>query len=400
MSEVNNFNPDLSGEMKILHLCLASFYIDNYSYQENLLPKYHKLMGYDVSVIASLVSFDSNGNGYLLKVPEEYLCNDGYRVTRLDYRKPIKLINRILRRYEKIYISIEKEKPDIIFIHGCQSWDIKQVIKYVKRHHNVKIFIDNHADFINSGSSWISRNLLHKIIWKHCAKSVEPFTTKFYGVTPLRCDFLREIYGISPDKIELLLLGVDNQFIPYNQKDNIKNHIRKQLKISDDDFVLVTGGKIDERKNIHLLLQAINELKIEKVKLIIFGTSNNQMGPLINKLRKTDRIINVGWVDSKEIYELFFASDLVVFPGTHSVLWEQSVGSGIPGVFKYWKGMDHIDIGGNCRFLYEDRVVEIKRIIEEIINNETEYQMMKKRAEAIGIRKFFYSEISKRALQI
>lgn len=53
--------------MKVLHICLASFYIDNYSYQENLLPIYHKKMGYDVEIIASLFNFDKNGIGYFEK---------------------------------------------------------------------------------------------------------------------------------------------------------------------------------------------------------------------------------------------------------------------------------------------------------------------------------------------
>ncbi len=30
--------------MKIVHMCLGCFYPDNYSYQENMLPKYHKEM--------------------------------------------------------------------------------------------------------------------------------------------------------------------------------------------------------------------------------------------------------------------------------------------------------------------------------------------------------------------
>ena len=94
-----------------------------------MLPKYHKLMGHDVAVIASLVSFDKNGNGCLLKTAEEYICNDGYKVTRLNYKKPFKLFNRILRRYKNTYFSIEREKPNVIFIHGCQFWDIKQVVK-------------------------------------------------------------------------------------------------------------------------------------------------------------------------------------------------------------------------------------------------------------------------------
>ena len=47
--------------MKVLHICLACFFPDNYSYQENMLPKFHKELGYDVEVIASLASFDRNG---------------------------------------------------------------------------------------------------------------------------------------------------------------------------------------------------------------------------------------------------------------------------------------------------------------------------------------------------
>ena len=48
--------------MRITHLCLACFFPDGFSYQENMLPKYHKKLGHDVSVVASLQTFDKNGN--------------------------------------------------------------------------------------------------------------------------------------------------------------------------------------------------------------------------------------------------------------------------------------------------------------------------------------------------
>ena len=41
--------------MKVVHLCLACFYPDGYSYQENMLPQYHKMLGMEVAIIASLV---------------------------------------------------------------------------------------------------------------------------------------------------------------------------------------------------------------------------------------------------------------------------------------------------------------------------------------------------------
>ena len=57
--------------MKIVHLCISAFYIDNCSYQENLLPKYHAKMGYDVTIIASLATYDKDGNLIFLDKPSE-----------------------------------------------------------------------------------------------------------------------------------------------------------------------------------------------------------------------------------------------------------------------------------------------------------------------------------------
>lgn len=105
--------------MKIVHLCLGSFFPDNYSYQENMLPKFHKQLGYDVEVIASLASFDENGNYIYLKNSSSYLNEHNIKVTRLNYRKPT-LLNHKLKMYQGTYNALKKSNPDILFIHGCQ----------------------------------------------------------------------------------------------------------------------------------------------------------------------------------------------------------------------------------------------------------------------------------------
>ena len=58
--------------MRITHLCLGCFFPDGYSYQENMLPKYHKKLGHDVSVVASLQTFDKNGNVSYMDKASEY----------------------------------------------------------------------------------------------------------------------------------------------------------------------------------------------------------------------------------------------------------------------------------------------------------------------------------------
>lgn len=70
-------------------------------------------MGYKVTIIASLFSFNKDGKGCFLDGPSEYDDMNGYHVVRLAYKSPIK-INRTLRHYEGTAEALERENPDII----------------------------------------------------------------------------------------------------------------------------------------------------------------------------------------------------------------------------------------------------------------------------------------------
>lgn len=383
--------------MKILHLCLACFYIDHYSYQENMLPKYHKQLGYDVEIIASLVTFDEDGHLTNLKKGSKYVNEYGIPVTRLDYAFP-GMLSRNARRYVGTYDAINDSNPDLIFIHGCQFSDITAVLKYVEINPKTIVLVDNHADFSNSASNWLSKNVLHKIIWRHCAKSIEPYTTKFYGVLPARVDFLADIYKLPRNKIELLLMGADDELVNDAKQEHVRLSIREKHGIEKDDFLIITGGKIDENKTQTLLLmEAVKNIGRENVKLVIFGSVVPQLKPKITS-QLCHSVEYIGWIDSRETYKYFSSADLVIFPGLHSVFWEQVVGLGLPCIFKYIDGFTHVDLGGNCDFLYEDSVEEIQGKILAIIDNPIRYNEMKRVAETKGIQLFSYSSIAKKSL--
>lgn len=384
--------------MKIVHLCLSSFYIDDYSYQENMLPKYHVLQGHDVTVIASLVSFDSNGKPCLLDTESTKIAKDGYKVIRVDYKRPFYKFNKFVRFYNGIYDLLVKENPDLIFLHDFSFMDIGKILKYVKLNRNVKIYSDCHTDYINSAQTWVSLNVFHKLVWRYYAKKISPYVQKFYGTTPLRCDFLRDVYNIDPKKIELLVMGIDDDFFKNKDRVSIRKDFAGELNFNESDFIIVTGGKIDNRKNIHLLMQAFKNLGAENVKLIVFGTVAPEMKNIFDGLMDLSSIIYTGWQSSDKIMDYLILADLIVFPGTHSVLWEQAVGVGTPCVFKYWEGMTHVDVGGNCEFLYEDKVEEIEEVLFKIINDDDKFSSMKKNAIEKGLKEFSYSQISKRAI--
>ena len=384
--------------MKIVHLCLASFFVDNYTYQENLLPKYHKMAGHDVTIIASLVSFSEKGKPIILPGESIYETQEGCRVYRVDYKRPFYFFNRLLRRYKKLQSLLDKERPDMIFIHGVQFANVSIILKYKKKYPSVRILCDNHADWINSARNLLSKKILHGIIWRYYANKIEPYVTRFYGVTPLRCEFLKKMYNIPSSKVSLLVMGVDDWGIPWENRNAIHMKIRNQLNIAPSDFLIITGGKIDERKNIHLLMEAVLNSFESNIHLVVFGNIAPEMKKKIDSLEDNEKIHYVGWLSSEKTIEYFFASDLAVFPGTHSVLWEQAVGIGIPSIFKYWDGMTHVDLGGNCLFLFENSSEEISKKISSLSSRETKYLEMKKIASCFA-HKFYYSDIAKKVIE-
>ena len=385
--------------MKIIHLCLASFFPDGYAYQENMLPKFHKQLGYDVEVIASRETFDEHGKAALYDGPRKYQNEYDIPVTRLDYKEPLK-IYRKMRRYVRTYSALESASPDIIFIHGCQFLDIDQVAKYLKKHSNVTVYVDNHADFSNSATNWVSKNILHKKVWKRCAHKIEPFTKKFYGVLPVRVDFLKNIYKLPAEKCELLVMGADDELVEKARTSGARDRIRSQYGIKNDDFLVLTGGKIDQWKTQTLLLmQAVQNITDPHVRLIVFGSVTQELMDQVKALADGTKVQYIGWIQASDSYDYFETADLVVFPGRHSVMWEQVTGQGKPMLVKDWDGTHHVDLGGNVRFLTQDSVDEIQGEIERLLENPEEYERMKAVAEKEGMRVFSYADIARRAIQ-
>jgi len=386
--------------MTILHIALACPFDEEMSYQENLLSKYNARDGHVVILLTTCYKWDNSGR-MIYTPPEDRLMGDGVRLVRMNYHRIInEYITLKIRKVDGVYNFIEQIAPEIIFFHGPQTVELLTIVKYIQAFPRTRLFIDNHADFSNSATNYISLRILHKGLWRYVAKKAEPYTARFYGVLPSRVSFLINIYKIDKKNCELLLMGADDDKVRLARESNPRSKIRLKLGISNNDFLIVTGGKIDESKaQILLLLQAVKSLNAPNVKLIIFGSIISKLKKQVLSFVDNTNIFYLGWLNTDQIYSYFAASDLAAFPGRHSVLWEEAVGFGIPCIFKYWDETTHIDVGGNCRFLFDDRADEIKLVLEEIINNPDEFDKMKTVASQIGVNKFSYQQISRRAVQ-
>ena len=379
--------------MKILHLCLSASYIEGLSYQENLLSQYHKKMGFDVYVLSSLKSFDKDGNYIYEKDAKEYDNVFGIHVKQLPYIWPLKL-GKLLRKYKGTYRNIVQICPDIIFMHGVQSVENAAVVRYAKEHPGVKIFADNHSDFSNSATNWISKTFQHKVLWKHYSQKLNPYVTRFWGVLPARVDFLTDLYGLPKEKVDLLVMGADDEFVKKYSTAEAKDTIREKLGYKKSDFIIVTGGKIDQwKKQTLLLMDAVNEIDNSSIMLLVFGSIVPELKDEVMK-RCSDKVKYIGWANTEQSYEYFACSDIVCFPGRHSVYWEQVAGQGIPMICKYWAGTTHVDCGGNVIFLQQDSSSVIREAILKSVNDISTMKESAKKCSSL----FMYSSIAKKSI--
>ncbi|SDD99335.1 Glycosyltransferase involved in cell wall bisynthesis [Bhargavaea beijingensis] len=385
--------------MKIVHLCLSSFYIDEFGYQENLIPKYNKKDGHEVTIIASTFTYNkTNGEPSTVDVGE-YINNDGVKVIRVDYKYNFwGFFNDKIKIFDGTYQLLERENPDIIFCHGIQFLDLYNVTKYVEKHPNCKLIADTHATEANSGKNFISRELLHKIIYKRAIQKSLKNIEKIYAIAPGCKYFAEEMYSIPSSKIEYLFLGADTDEINFENQNKIRNKIRNDLNIAAEDFVVITGGKITKRKNIDALLSAIKKIDKDNIKVIIFGAINtNIKEKLLQKIHQDKRVSFIGWIDSKDVYNYYLASDLAVFPGSKSALWEQAICCGLPLICKEWSGMKYVDVGGNCIF-WDNDIEELRMNIESLMEDTKKYESMRSIALTKGYETFSYEIISRKAL--
>lgn len=381
--------------MKIIHISPNAPYNEGWSYQENILPKYQAKLGHEVILI---VTNEEHRDGRIVRTEcTDGVTADGFRVIRMQQRpSAVPVLNRSLKQID-VYEVLKQERPDFIFYHGMVSATIFQVCRY-RRMINPECVIvqDNHMDY-NIGFDLHSRTgVILKMMYSAIFRMTRKHISKVYGVTPWRVEYAQEAFGVPEGMTDVLIMGADDEKICFDRQNEIRQTIRRKNGITDDEFLIVTGGKIDERKKIHLLMEAVN--RMENVRLLVFGNVLDDIREQFER-RLSERVQWVGFIPADEAYDYFFAADLVFFPGQHSVLWEQACACKKPCVFARWKGMDHVDHGGNARFVDDVSVEGIRKCIESL-NRTAEYEQMKACAESEKTDIYLYSSIAEKSLEM
>ena len=383
--------------MKILHVCITGIWGAQYAYQENLLPHYHRVMGNDVTIVAPVYSAYREGHPEKTVSGVSYL-DDGTKLIRLKPRIPIWKLDSHLHLTKGLCKAILDEKPDLLFLHDLCTFSYRCLPKVKKILPEMHVVFDNHIDTVNSLHSFATR-FLHKFLYrKFLVPRLVRVADVMYGVTPSRCDFLRDVYGVPTEKIQLLVMGADDEKMHQDNRDGKRAEIRAKYGVSDDDFLIVTGGKIDVQKNIHVLAQAVNDMADKNVKLLVFGSISSDLKAVFESLR-SDKVIVIGWVDSDKVYDYFYAADFVMFPGQHSVMWEQAVAAEVPCAFTKIEGFEHVNVNDNCILMEGSSAEYYRNLILSLRADVEGYARLKANAHSDKVKRFLYSNIATKVLK-
>lgn len=381
--------------MKIMHIAPNAVYNDGWGFQENILPKYQRKAGHEVMLVVGTASHGQNGTVHVGEA--DYVLPDGVRVVRRNFKRSRLPYLTRLRARIPVKDLLEAFAPDLIFFHGLQSASILDCVRYKKTHPSCVIVQDNHLDPNIGFRADTVKQKLFRAYYRRLNRRAQPYVDKVYGVTPWRKTYAEEYFGVDPRKTDVLIMGADDEFVDLAHRAAHRDAKRREWGIPDDRFVVMTGGKLDRKKDPRELMRAC--AKRRQTELVIFGTVAQEIKEEFDALvAANDNIRYLGWLDASKVYEHFFAAELVVFPGQHSVLWEQACAAKVPCAFKYFDGMEHVDNGGNAVFVHDTSEEGFTRLLDEL-HFTPAYEAMKRAAQSEATDVYMYSHITQKSLE-
>ncbi len=304
---------------------------------EKLLGKQLTFMNqyYDVTAISA-------DKDYLERVGKEL----GVKTYTIEMTRKITPIQDLKSLWE-MYTYFKKEKPEIVHSHTPKAGLIGMMAAKLA---GVKVRLHTVAGLPLMETSGLKRKVLNQVekLTYRCATNVYPNSKGLY-------DFiLKEKLG-NADKLKVIgngsTNGIDvNHFSPALFSEEVKNELKRDLKISEDDFVFVFVGRLVKDKGINELISAfknIQSLKLKKIKLLLVGPLEQDLDPLsqeiLDEIEKNPNIISVGF--QKDVRPYFAISDTLIFPsyreGFPNVVL-QALSMGLPAMVSDINGCNEI----------------------------------------------------------
>lgn len=198
---------------------------------------------------------------------------------------------------------------------------------------NLAIIMSRPDYIVAEGGDYASFKLLTKLyglkrVYLHLHHELygNEFLLKTFGNVIAVSEYVRNRYAAGRKKILessfVVRNCVDEKLFLRRITSEERRCIRRKLGFDDEDFVLVFCGRMIPEKGVKQLVDAVNEIGIFKIKLLLIGSINFALGGNSEYLQNVLGIVNKsggrikfsGYVPNNKLYKYYQAADLQVIP--------------------------------------------------------------------------------------
>lgn len=287
----------------------------------------------------------------------------GYNVIRLLlHNKP-----SIFSYLEKLTLVLKIIKPNLIICHGfesgliCIQCALSRIPTIVDSH-----YVKLHDDMFPQKIRY--KRLIRPIVNKCKPVILSKYNVKYVGVTE---DSVKSLLnsGARPADVHMIPLAVDETHFAFNESD--RRLVRGRLGLDDRDFLIITTGKIEEYKGIHLIIEAVLKLQKEDIYVLIVGKAGKEYGLELKRISNniSGNIFYHEYASRAELVKLFCASDIAVYAKSISISHIEAMSVGLPIIVSDQNAVQHRVEYGNGFTVVEGDIVDLARKIEVLYYN-------------------------------
>jgi len=290
---------------------------------------------------------------------------------------------------------VKEEKPDIIH---CQPLFSPLSLLFIScsrlsRHRIVGSLITGEPS-INSTIANLKYDFIKTIIERYVKNKVD----SFFAISDEWKELLTQLFNIPNQKIVVIPLGADPKLFEFDEKARTK--VRNMLGLPAEDIVAVYSGKIIQKKELHVLVEAIAPLirQNRNVKLLIVGKGESiytkYLKDLCLNLKISNDVIFHPWVHRTRLGDIYSASDIAVWPGGPSISIVEAASVGLPIILKRSATTKYTLQYHNGFTFKQGNISELRECLRILIYNEKMRKEMGRKSRLLVEQKLNWRAIA------
>ena len=227
---------------------------------------------------------------------------------------------------------------------------------------------------------------------------------KIFTISNSSCELISDFYNIDKKRFVIIPPGLDYSVLNSNPED-----IRKKYNLKDEDFIVLSVGRLIKRKGFADLIKAISLISDQSVKLMIVGAGeeDDNLKRLVNELNLSSRVIFAGKVS--RVADCYYSANVFSMPSKHlegdgdveglGLVYLEAQYFGLPVVGTRSGGIPEALIEGETGLLAnESDPQDLAEKIMQLKNNQELYSLFKTKAVDFIKNNFLWDVIVKKMI--